>query len=165
MADTNWNDGRFVSLGINDPFDRLVHEGYTRPGEDGEDGSGGDAKEEPPHLGDREGMIAGIALREKRMAVRIVPDGKRLVEDLAPHGEVDQFDNRVEEEEHRDGVGREVVHVAAFHHQVHSHQSVLRQQQEQRHLRDLRESVFENIAKRPARDSRGSLINPSFHFP
>ena len=134
MGETHWNNGRLVGFEVNDPLDRLVHEGDARPRDDGEDGRSADAEQQPAHLSDGEGVEARVALREERMAVRVVPDRQRLVEGLAAHGKVDHLDDRVEEEEHCDCVRREVVHVVALHHQVDAHHAVLHQQQYERHL-------------------------------
>lgn len=71
--------------------------------------------------GDRSYMRLG----EERMAVCVVPDRKGPVEAAGAKGKVCELGETVQEEEHGDGVGGQLVHIAWPLYQVYTHEGEL----------------------------------------
>lgn len=115
--------------------DRFLEESEDGPGDRGEDSGGTDQKQQQPHLLDGDRVISSVALGEERMGIRIVPYRPGSVEVLASDGEVNDLDDAVREEEHRDRIGREIVDIGALDYQIHAAQTELQQQQKQVHLK------------------------------
>uniref|UniRef100_A0A182ISW6 Uncharacterized protein n=1 Tax=Anopheles atroparvus TaxID=41427 RepID=A0A182ISW6_ANOAO len=91
---------------------------FAIPTDNGEHGGGHHQHEQLPHLGQRNRMVACVGLGEQRMGVGLVPDTERAVEVLRVDRKVDELRDRVREEQRRDGVGRQLVHVVRVGGQV-----------------------------------------------
>lgn len=108
----------------------FLHEGDAGPSDDGEDRQGAHDHQEPPDLADGQRVVPSVALGEERVAVWVVPHRHGLVEAFASQRKVQGLDNRMEEEQHRDRVRRQVIRVVVLVHQVEAHQYVLYEHQE-----------------------------------
>lgn len=114
-----------------DQLGGLSDEGDAGPGENGNDRYGPDDEEQAPHLGHGDAVEASVALGEEGMTVWIVPVGQGPVKHFTSAREVQELHDRVGEEEDRDRVRGQLVHLVLVLDHVDDHEGELHQDQTQ----------------------------------
>ena len=106
------------------------------PGEPADDDADAHVQDQTPHATDRRCVVARLVFSKERMADSVVPCCQSSVELGAANRKVEEFYQRMEEEEYGDRVGCQVIDIISLLHEVDEQEHVL-YHHETRHRRSI----------------------------